>query len=237
MKIVSGFTKNLLIGSNLLLTSFLFGQETNDMEGWSSIELDVKANKNLSFSVSEHLRYRNDITTLKNYFTQAKVQYELFKNFEIGAGIRYITNNDDTGNIQGYEPLFRYQFDAIFSDKIDEVTVLFRLRYQNKNELGFSESEGDIPVEYTRYRMGFGYRIKALKLNAKLFGEVFNEAKTTDSNGGFNRHRYTLRISRKFKNFGTVAMFYANQSDYSTNTKKNKSIIGFKYSYRLNLSK
>ena len=237
MKIVSGFTKNLLIGANLLLTPFLFGQETNDMEGWSSIELDVKANKNLSFSVSEHLRYRNDITTLKNYFTQAKVKYELFKNFEIGAGIRYITNNDDTGNIQGYEPLFRYQFDAIFSDKIDKVTVLFRLRYQNKNELGFSESEGDIPVEYTRYRMGFDYRIKALKLNAKLFGEVFNEAKTTDSNGGFNRHRYTLRISRKFKNFGTVAMFYANQSDYSTNTKKNKSIIGFKYSYRLNLSK
>ena len=237
MKTISGFTKNLLIGANLLLASFLFGQETNDMEGWSSIELDVKANKNLSFSVSEHLRYRNDITTLKNYFTQAKVKYELFKNFEIGAGIRYITNNDDTGNIQGYEPLFRYQFDAIFSDKIDEVTVLFRLRYQNKNELGFSESEGDIPVEYTRYRMGFGYRIKALKLNAKLFGEVFNEAKTTDSNGGFNRHRYTLRISRKFKNFGTVAMFYANQSDYSTNTKKNKSIIGFKYSYRLNLSK
>ena len=221
MKIVSGFTKSLLIGANLLLTPFLFGQETNDMEGWSSIELDVKANKNLSFSVSEHLRYRNDITTLKNYFTQAKVQYELFKNFEIGAGIRYITNNDDTGNIQGYEPLFRYQFDAIFSDKIDEVTVLFRLRYQNKNELGFSESEGDIPVEYTRYRIGFDYRIKALKLNAKLFGEVFNEAKTTDSNGGFNRHRYTLRISRKFKNFGTVGMFYANQSDYSTNTKKN----------------
>ena len=237
MKLVLGFTKNLLIGANLLLTSFLFGQGTDDMEGWSSIELDVKANKNLSFSVSEHLRYRNDITTLKNYFTQAKVQYELFKNFEIGAGVRYITNNDDTGNIQGYEPLFRYQFDAIFSDRIDKVTVLFRLRYQNKNELGFSESEGDIPVEYTRYRMGFDYRIKALKLNAKLFGEVFNEAKTTDSNGGFNRHRYTLRISRKFKNFGTVAMFYANQSDYSTNTKKNKSIIGFKYSYRLNLSK
>ena len=237
MKIVLGFTKNLLIGVNLILCSFLFGQETNDLEGWSSIELDVKANKNLSFSVSEHLRYRNDITTLKNYFTQAKVQYELFKNFEIGAGIRYITNNDDTGNIQGYEPLFRYQFDAVFSDKIDEVTVLFRLRYQNKNELGFSEGEGDIPIEYTRYRMGFDYRIKALKLNAKLFGEVFNEAKTTDSNGGFNRHRYTLRISRKFKNFGTVVMFYANQSDYSTNTKKNKSIIGFKYSYRLNLSK
>ena len=201
MKIVSGFIKNFLNGANLLLTPILFGQETNDMEGWSSIELDVKANKNLSFSVSEHLRYRNDITTLKNYFTQAKVQYELFKNFEIGAGVRYITNNDDTGNIQGYEPLFRYQFDAIFSDRIDKVTVLFRLRYQNKNELGFSESEGDIPVEYTRYRMGFDYRIKALKLNAKLFGEVFNEAKTTDSNGGFNRHRYTLRISRKFNTF------------------------------------
>ena len=212
-------------------------QDTEDLEGWGAVELNLKATEKLSFSVSEHLRYRNDITTLRNYFTQVKVNYELFKNFELGGGVRYITDNDDVGNKQGHEYLFRYQFDAVFNQKIDRVMVSFRLRYQNKNQLGLSASDGDIPTEYTRYRMGLSYKVKPLKLNVKLFGEVFNEAQSPEENKGFNRHRYTLKLSRKFKAFGTFGIFYALQDDYSTPIKKSKSIVGFKYSYNINLSK
>ena len=135
----------------LFITMPSYAQDTEDLEGWSAVELNLKATDKLFFSVSEHLRYRNDISSLKNYFTQIKVNYELFKNFELGGGVRYITNNDDVGNKQGHEYLFRYQFDAVFKQKIDRVMVSFRLRYQNKNQLGLSESEGDTPTEYTRY--------------------------------------------------------------------------------------
>jgi hypothetical protein len=212
-------------------------QDTEDLEGWGAVELNLKATEKLSFSVSEHLRYRNDITTLRNYFTQVKVNYELFKNFELGGGVRYITDNDDVGNKQGHEYLFRYQFDAVFNQKIDRVMVSFRIRYQNKNQLGLSESEGDIPTEYTRYRMGLSYKVRPLKLNVKLLGEVFNEPQSPEENKGFNRHRYTLKLSRKFKGFGTFGIFYALQDDYSTPIKKSKSIVGFKYSYNIKLSK
>lgn len=221
----------------LLTTKPSYSQDTEDLEGWSAIELGLKASNKLSFSVSEHLRYRNDISTIRNYFTQVKVNYELFKNFELGGGVRYITDNDDVGNKQGREYMFRYQFDAVFKQKIDRVMVSFRLRYQNKNQLGISKSEGDIPTEYTRYRMGLSYKVKPLKINVKLFGEVFNESKSLEENKGFNRHRYTLRLNRKFKNFGTLGIFYAIQDDYSTPIKKCKSIIGFKYNYNINLTK
>jgi hypothetical protein len=221
----------------LFITMSSHAQDTEDLEGWGAVELNLKATEKLSFSVSEHLRYRNDITTLRNYFTQVKVNYELFKNFALGGGVRYITDNDDVGNKQGHEYLFRYQFDAVFNQKIDRVMVSFRFRYQNKNQLGLSESEGDIPTEYTRYRMGLSYKVKPLKLNVKLFGEVFNEPQSPEENKGFNRHRYTLKLSRKFKDFGAFGIFYALQDDYSTPIKKSKSIVGFKYSYNIKLSK
>jgi hypothetical protein len=221
----------------LFITMSSHAQDAEDLEGWGAVELNLKATEKLSFSVSEHLRYRNDITTLRNYFTQVKVNYELFKNFELGGGVRYITDNDDVGNKQGHEYLFRYQFDAVFNQKIDRVMVSFRFRYQNKNQLGLSESEGDIPTEYTRYRMGLSYKVKPLKLNVKLFGEVFNEPQSPEENKGFNRHRYTLKLSRKFKDFGAFGIFYALQDDYSTPIKKSKSIVGFKYSYNIKLSK
>ena len=82
-------------------SSLIYGQNNSDLEGWSAVELDLKASKKLSFSISEHLRYRNDISSMKNYFTQVKVNYSLFKKFSLGGGVRYITKNDDVGNIQG----------------------------------------------------------------------------------------------------------------------------------------
>jgi outer membrane receptor for monomeric catechols len=116
-KFIKDKIQYILITLCLLSVSNTTGQENQDQEGWSSVELNIKATKKISFSVSEHLRYRNDITTLKNHFTQFKVNYKIFKNFELGGGVRYITKNDDVGNIQGNKSLFRYQFDAGFAKK------------------------------------------------------------------------------------------------------------------------
>ena len=55
---------------------------------------------------------------MKNYFTQVKVNYSFFKKLSLGGGVRYITKNDDVGNIQGNKYYFRYQFDASFNQKI-----------------------------------------------------------------------------------------------------------------------
>ena len=236
-KFIKNKIQYILITLCLLSVSNTTGQENQDQEGWSSVELNIKATKKISFSVSEHLRYRNDITTLKNHFTQFKVNYKIFKNFELGGGVRYITKNDDVGNIQGNKSLFRYQFDAGFAKKINKVDLSFRMRYQNKNQLGFSENEGDTPVEYTRFRMGLGFRFKPAKINVRLYGELFNEHQNPDGNSGFNRHRCTIKFNRKFKNIGTLGVFYALQDDYSENIKSRRTIVGLKYTYRINFTK
>ena len=66
---------------------------------------------------------------------------------------------------------------------------------------------------------------------------IFKKEIAKEENKGFNRHRYTLKLSRKFKDFGTFDIFYALQDDYSTPIKKSKSIVGLKYSYNIKLSK
>ena len=88
----------VLIVFSTLSIQMTIAQNNSDLEGWSSVGLNLKATKKLSFSISEHLRSRNDISTVKNYFTQIKANYEVLKNFELGGGIRYITRNDDVGN-------------------------------------------------------------------------------------------------------------------------------------------
>ncbi|MGB1371387.1 MAG: DUF2490 domain-containing protein, partial [Flavobacteriaceae bacterium] len=220
-----------------LSVQMTIAQNNSDLEGWSSVGLNLKATKKLSFSVSEHLRSRNDISTVKNYFTQIKANYEVLKNFELGGGIRYITRNDDVGNKQGLESFFRYQFDASYTQKINKIGVLLRLRYQNKNQLGMSEEEGDIAQEFIRTRIGLGYKIKAVKLNVRLFAEHFNQPNNSKLEHTETRTRYTLKLSRKFKKIGAFTVFYGIQENNLNKEKTNKSFLGLKYAYTIDFTK
>jgi hypothetical protein len=226
-----------LIVFSILSVQMTIAQNNSDLEGWSSVGLNLKATKKLSFSVSEHLRSRNDISTVKNYFTQIKANYEVLKNFELGGGIRYITRNDDVGNKQGLESFFRYQFDASYTQKINKIGVLLRLRYQNKNQLGMSEEEGDIAQEFIRTRIGLGYKIKAVKLNVRLFAEHFNQPNNSKLEHTETRTRYTLKLSRKFKKIGAFTVFYGIQENNLNQEKTNKSFLGLKYAYTIDFTK
>ena len=226
-----------LIVFSILSVQMTIAQNNSDLEGWSSVGLNLKATKKLSFSVSEHLRSRNDISTVKNYFTQIKANYEVLKNFELGGGIRYITRNDDVGKKQGLESFFRYQFDANYTQKINKIGVLLRLRYQNKNQLGMSEEEGDIAQEFIRTRIGLRYKIKAVKLNVRLFAEHFNQPNNSKLEHTETRTRYTLKLSRKFKKIGAFTVFYGIQENNLNQEKTNKSFLGLKYAYTIDFTK
>ena len=221
----------------LLVVNSVDAQISNDLEGWSAVELNLKATKKLSFSVAEHLRFRNDISTVKNYFTQIKVNYEILKNLELGAGVRYITKNDDVGGQQGYDPFFRYQFDAAYRHKIEKLGLFFRLRYQNKNQLGRSESEGDVAKEFIRTRFGVGYKIKPLKLTLRVFAEHFNQPTNSKIEQSETRMRYTLKLNRRFKKIGAFTVFYGIQNNSVGDVKTKKSFLGLKYAYKIDFTK
>ena len=226
----------------LLSTNLILAQNSNDLEGWSAIQVDVRASEKMSFSISEHLRYRNDITTVSTYFTQVEGNYEVFKDFELGVGARFIKKNDDVGKKQGIESHFRYQFDASFKHDINKIGLFYRLRYQNKNELGFSEDEGDIAKEQLRLLFGLNYKLRPINIVFKLKGEFFNTFVDKTVGNKIDRQRFTLSASRKFNGFGKIALFYRIQDDLNVEVKKSevtvsKSILGFKYTYSLDFRK
>lgn len=212
-----------------------FAQNLSDTEGWSSIEVGLNISKKLSFSVSEHLRYRNKISTMSNYFTQLETSYEIFKDFNLGGGVRFIRENDDVGNIQGLETHFRYQFEINYKHDLKMLTLFYRLRYQHKNEIGLPEEEVNIPNEYIRFRMGLGYKLDDPAIGLRLKGELFNQIQKENLENGFNRYRLTFDTYKKFKNFGKVTLFYGFQKNFNRIELKQKSIIGIKYKYSFDL--
>jgi hypothetical protein len=219
----------------IAVSTTIAAQDSKDTEGWTSFEFDVRASSHLFVSLSQHFRYHDDISSIDNYFTQLALSYEIFDDFYVAAGTRFLQKKDDKGNQQGWEPYFRYQLDAHYKHKVGKLSFLYRLRYQQKDAVGVSESEGDITNAFLRFRFGVGYKLKPIKTVFKLQTELFNQSQKGNPDNGFNRNRFTLSAARNFKGLGKVTIFYRLQNEFDQVNAKDKAIIGLKYKYEIDL--
>ncbi|WP_111707318.1 DUF2490 domain-containing protein [Lutibacter citreus] len=222
----------LIVFTMVITTGFSQTEDTNDLENWSSINLEYKLNKKWSFVLEEQLRLDENISEIGEYFTQLNTEYSLSKKFKIGVGLRYIKENDNEGKIQGYEDHFRFHLETSYKHKIDNFTLKYRLRYQNKNELGVSNSEGDYANQNIRFKTSIEYNFKKWKLDPKISAEIFNHLEKGEENG-FSKYRLSIGTDYKLKKIGTFGLFYGFEKELNETIPKTKNIIGLKYTYTI----
>ncbi|WP_282054165.1 DUF2490 domain-containing protein [Maribacter luteus] len=230
-KLQSGYM--VLIATLMMGTSGISQSvDTDDLESWTSIGLKYKLNKKWSFTLEEQLRLDENISEISKYFTELDAEYSISKSFDIGGGIRYIRNNDNEGNIQGYENHLRFHVDATYKHKINAFSLKYRLRYQNKNELGVDNSEGDYANQNIRFKTSVEYDFKNWKLDPEFSAEIFNHFEEGDDNG-FSKYRFTLGTDYKIKDYGKIGLFYRMEKELNVDLPETTHIIGFKYTYTI----
>ena len=216
----------------LCISNFSYSQSNNDFGAWSTVALEYKFNKKLSFSLEEQVRLKENISQIDEYFTEISTEYDLTKNFSIGAGARYIKENDNVGNIQGYEDHFRFQLDAAYKHKIDQFSLKYRLRYQNKNELGVGTSDGDYANQHIRFKTSVGYNIKGWKLDPEFSAELFNHFEKNETNG-FDKYRLSIGTDYDLKKYGKLNLYYQFEKELNTSNPSILNVIGLKYKYTI----
>lgn len=204
--------------------------EIRDFETWTSAGIKLKLDKSWEFGLSEQLRLKENSSVVDVYFTELEIKYKGFKRIEIGGGLRYIKENDNVGKIQGYENHFRFNLDLAYKHKWDRFTFKHRLRYQNKNELGISESEGDYMNHHFRLKTGVNYNIKNWKFDPKFSAEIFHHQEQKVENG-FDKWRVTLGTSYDLKKYGEIDLLYRMEKQLNTPYPKTFNIVGLSYVY------
>lgn len=235
MKIIrrnKGVFVKLIFLNVVLFTNLNYAQseDNSDWASWNTIGIEYKLNKKWSFGLEEQFRLKENFGTVDSYFTELSADYKLFKGFKLGAGIRYIRDNDTNGNIQGYENHFRFQIDAKYKHQINNLEIGYRLRYQNKNELGVSVDDGDYANQNIRFKTSLEYNFKNWKLDPVFSAEIFNKFQKEDDNG-FNKYRLTLGTDYKIKNFGKLGVFYRYEKELNVDFPETTNIVGLKYIY------
>ncbi|SDR66815.1 Protein of unknown function [Polaribacter sp. KT25b] len=223
----------------LLVSNVAFSQvDTSDFAIWSSVGIDYSPIKKLKIGVEESLRLKEDATVTDEYFTEISLQYEVFKNFEIGGGVRFIKENDNVGKKQGYESHFRFNFDASYKYDIERFTLSHRIRYQNKKELNLPVDEENVLKETIRFKTGIEYNIRKWPLDPSFSLELFSgieEDVQLIRDLSLDKFRVTFGTDYKFRKIGKFGVFYRYEESIIKYFKNETlHVLGLKYTYSIN---
>ncbi len=211
----------------IALCATVLTAQTNDFLTWSSVGLDYKVHKHWDFELETQFRLKDNSTTVDEYFAQFQTNRKLYKGLKLGFAARYIRENDNQGNIQGYENHFRYHIDLRYRAKANRFRFKYRVRYQRKNELRVS----DEARQFIRFKSALEYQIKDWKLDPEFAAEWFN--RIADDRGRANQYRLTFGTDYKLKNAGKLGIFLRFQSDLEAVDRERDYILGVKYRYTI----
>lgn len=197
-----------------------------DFEVWTAAKLKYKMNKDWSVGLEQQFRFKDDASTIDQYFTEFEIKKGFGDHFSAAYGARFIRNNDTEGKIQGFENFFRWNADLAYNHDIDRLSLKYRVRFQAKNELGV-EDERNTAI---RLKVGSEYNFKKWAFDPKFDAEIFNGISNSE---GFNKLRLTLGTEYKTQKMGEIGAFYRMELDLIGAYKKTTNIAGFSYQYTL----
>ncbi|NOQ71304.1 MAG: DUF2490 domain-containing protein [Crocinitomix sp.] len=205
-----------------------FTYVSQDLESWNTIGLKYKVNKKFSFGLEQGIRLNQNASTVDQVLTDLSFKLKPTPYLNFGLGLRYVS---DRGGNDVFDNDFRFNLDAIFKHKVKSFSFKYRVRYQNRNEIGLSTAEGDYFKNYFRFKAGAEFNINKWKLDPVLSAEIFRDM--TKYTGGFDKVRFTLGTSYSLKKFGEIDAFYRIEKSLGTNYPKTTYIIGLGYTFTL----
>ena len=212
----------------VLFTLFFFFSsaysQDNEFRGWSEIEYNIDIDERISLAFSQHFRLKEDLNTVDSYITESEITYSPLKKIKLSGQLRYYFKNDNSGDIQGFENLYRYRFGIEKKFNTNYLNFDLRVAYQNRVSL----DRKDRFKKRIRIRPSAEIKIKDWTNKPKLFYEYFDEIQGKDQKA----HRYGISFKKKLKkNQSFTFRYFFQKYDEAFDLDYNNNVISLKYSF------
>lgn len=199
----------------LILTTpgLLLAQEVKvvrDLHLWTGAEVEKSFGKDWTLSLAEEIRFKQNVSEINNYFTEAGLRYRINKNFALEGGYRYTRDKKSDGS---YENLTRYNLDLRYTGRMNPIVIQYRLRYQKEVE-GFNLLETGADYEkYVRNRIRVKYS-RFFRFEPYVSAELFQRFRP-DFNPDFHYMRVLGGIKYEPGNWGDFNLAFGFNREFT----------------------
>lgn len=196
--------------------------QQNDAEVWTGASINQRITKNLSGSFEEQLRLNDNVSAVKNLFSEIGLAYIWNKYVKITGNYRFSNRTLQNGNIA-----FGHRFHGDIRLRYKAKPVIFYLRTRAQTESKTTRN-GAVRDYYNRNKL----QIK-LDLDRRVRPYISSEVYFDINLGDFNKVRYTTGLDFDLKNRMEVTVFYRLQREFNMENPTYSYIFGVGYSYRI----
>ena len=196
----------------LLFCPFLLIAQEQDFQLWSKVGASYDLNKDLSVSLDQGFRARENASLPDVTFSNLSLKYDLIKKWSVAIGYRYITDFDLSQNTSTSQRIYT---DINYRKKKKRWLMKNRLRYQYQEE-----------IFTLRDKVSLSYNIRKTPLEPFTNFELFLKG------SNFKKWRYTLGASYPFLKEFDIDAYYRLQQSFNTNNPKQLHILGLGIEYK-----
>ncbi len=195
-----------------LFYPFLLIAQEQDFQQWSKIGVSYDFNKDLSVSLDQAIRFRENASLADVTFSNLSLKYDLIKKWSVAIGYRYYTDFDLSQNTSISHRIYT---DINYSKK--------HKRWRIKNRFRFQYQEENFTL---RDKIFLKYNIRKTPLEPFTTFELFFK------DPEFKKWRYTFGVSHPFLKEFDLDAFYRLQQSFNTNNPKQLHILGLGMEYK-----
>lgn len=216
-----------LVGTFVLLSaSKSTSAQVKDAGLWLSLNAEKKITSKLSATLSQEFRMNENITELGTAFTEAGIEYKIFKKGFVGLSYRFIQKRkvDDF-----YSLRHRINVDAGYRFKVTRMSLTVRERFQTQYSDVNTSPEGHIPEYYLRSKLTFKYNLEK-KYTPFMAAELFYQLNNAKGNE-IDNIRYSAGFDYEINKLHSLEVFYLINKEVNVNDPWTEYIIGIGYKY------
>jgi len=226
----------------ILISTCITAQNPNIMadksaESWSVAEFRYQSSKKFRFGIEQQLRFNENISIFDRTFTELYGRYYFWDDFNFGLAYRYMFLNDNSGQIQGIENHYRWDYFFSHEFKLKRLEFENRIKYQRRKEIRDKSISCICQTRnYWRFKSEIIYKIKNWKYDPYFSSEIFLPTNKREKRL-HNRYRLALGTSVKISKKQKIRIKYLFEREIKGWNPEAISIFQIKYIYAIKKKK
>ena len=178
----------------------------DDKELWNSIGIKTKLPNSLELDLEQSLRFRDQMTSFKQTFTELSVSYEIIDDLKLFIPIRYALFKDKEKKRLSIGGSYKYDYKL--------ANIRYRIKLQRTHE------DNEPPADLFRQKISLEYKINKT-LRPFISGEVSHNYKMKKYQ--YDENRLSFGIGLNLSKSRKIKIFYIRKLEKIT--KSNPDLI------------
>ncbi len=202
--------------------------QINDFQIWAGVIIKKDFTKKTSIQLDEQIRFFENVSRIKQFYTEATIEYQLNKHIDFSGNYRFIQQNEKSF----FETMHRLSINVAVKQKISKFIFSLRSRYQKEFYPAWFYYENPLdPDQYLRNKLTIETKL-IKKLDTYLSTEIYYQLDNPQGNI-FDKARYETGLNYKINKKKYLNVFFMLQKQINVTKADADYILGVNYKIKI----